>query len=249
MQIDWTTFLLEILNFLVLVWLLKRFFYRPVLAVLDKRRAQVKEETDAASRMKQEAEALRVQFEARMKEWNQERERLKSAVDDELAKERERQRSEMKRALTEESEGMRAREQSEGAARKAAVKRQVEATVYAEAAAMLKRLASPALTESIAHLLLEDLGSLSGGELTQLRDAAEHLNEGAAEIMSAHPMPEPQRKTLAAALARAAGRTVSCGFGEDPQLIAGLRITVGECVLHANLADEMAFFRRRGKHD
>ena len=45
MQIDWTTFALEILNFLVLVWILKHFFYQPVLAVLDKRRASVEKET------------------------------------------------------------------------------------------------------------------------------------------------------------------------------------------------------------
>ena len=40
MEFDWTTFALEALNFLVLVWLLKRFFYRPVLAVIEARRAE-----------------------------------------------------------------------------------------------------------------------------------------------------------------------------------------------------------------
>ena len=39
MQIDWTTFALEIINFLVLVWILKRFLYRPVLDTLARRRA------------------------------------------------------------------------------------------------------------------------------------------------------------------------------------------------------------------
>lgn len=39
MQIDWTTFVLEIVNFLALVWLLKRFLYTPVLDVLARRRA------------------------------------------------------------------------------------------------------------------------------------------------------------------------------------------------------------------
>ena len=41
MEFDWTTFALEVVNFLVLVWLLKRFLYRPVLACSTRRRAEV----------------------------------------------------------------------------------------------------------------------------------------------------------------------------------------------------------------
>ena len=33
MAFDWTTFGLEIINFLALLWILKRFLYRPVLAL------------------------------------------------------------------------------------------------------------------------------------------------------------------------------------------------------------------------
>lgn len=249
MQIDWTTFLLEILNFLVLVWILKRFFYQPVLAVLDKRRAYVKEETDNAAHIKQEAEALKSQFETRMKAWEQEHDRLHRALDDELAKERERQRDEMRRALAEEAEGLRAREQAESSARKTAIEHRMEAAVYGEVSSMLRRLASPALTENIMHVLLEDLAGLSGAELMQLHSAAERLHDGKVEVTSAHPVTEPERKAISAALTKTAGRTVLCEFMEDSLLIAGLRIAVGECVLHANLADEMAFFRRKNKHD
>ena len=249
MQIDWTTFLLEILNFLVLVWILKRFFYQPVLAVLDKRRAHVKEETDNALRMKQDAEALKNQLETRMKEWDQERERLRHALDGELVKERDRRLNEIKQSLEEEARTIRAREQAESNTRRAAMERQVEAAVYGDVTSMLKRLASPALTEGIVHVLLEDLAMLSGTDLEQLHRAAEHLNEGVADIISAHPLSDSHRSGIATALTKAAGRTVSCEFREELLLIAGLRVAVGECVLHANLADEMAFFRRRGKHD
>ena len=39
MQIDWFTFSAQIINFLVLVWLLKKFLYKPVLAAMEKRKA------------------------------------------------------------------------------------------------------------------------------------------------------------------------------------------------------------------
>ena len=38
MEVDWTTFALEIINFLILVWILKRFFYHPVLDIIARRR-------------------------------------------------------------------------------------------------------------------------------------------------------------------------------------------------------------------
>ena len=41
MELNWTTFALEIVNFLALLWILKRFLYRPVLATLAERRAGI----------------------------------------------------------------------------------------------------------------------------------------------------------------------------------------------------------------
>ena len=39
MSIDWTTLALQVINFAILVWLLQRFLYRPVLRAIDARRA------------------------------------------------------------------------------------------------------------------------------------------------------------------------------------------------------------------
>ena len=59
MQFDFTSFVLEILNFLVLVWILKRLLYRPVLNMLDTRRQKIADESVQAELLRNEAEALR----------------------------------------------------------------------------------------------------------------------------------------------------------------------------------------------
>ena len=41
MELNWTTLILEIVNFLILVWILKHFLYRPVLRVIEERRAGI----------------------------------------------------------------------------------------------------------------------------------------------------------------------------------------------------------------
>ncbi|MGB5444499.1 MAG: F0F1 ATP synthase subunit B, partial [Psychromonas sp.] len=54
MSIDWFTVLAQIINFLVLVWLLKRFLYQPILDALDARERRIaKTLSDAADTEKQ----------------------------------------------------------------------------------------------------------------------------------------------------------------------------------------------------
>jgi F-type H+-transporting ATPase subunit b len=54
MSIDWITVAAQIANFLVLIWLLKRFLYRPILDGIDAREAEIKARMQEAA----EAEAL-----------------------------------------------------------------------------------------------------------------------------------------------------------------------------------------------
>lgn len=55
MRIDWYTLALQTVNFAVLVWLLHRFLYRPVLRMVDSRRAQIDAEGDATRKTATEA--------------------------------------------------------------------------------------------------------------------------------------------------------------------------------------------------
>jgi F-type H+-transporting ATPase subunit b len=57
MQIDWWTVLLQTVNFAVLVWLLHRFLYRPILQLIDARKAEVQRQFDAAKAMEEKARA------------------------------------------------------------------------------------------------------------------------------------------------------------------------------------------------
>ena len=66
MELNWGTFVLEILNFLVLVWLLKRFFYQPVKAMVVRRQQGIVQQLQEAGERQQQAEALQAQYESRL---------------------------------------------------------------------------------------------------------------------------------------------------------------------------------------
>ncbi len=66
MRIDWSTLALQLVNFAILVWLLQRFLYRPVLRVIDARRqaadtryAEAQRTAEAARRQLAELETQR----------------------------------------------------------------------------------------------------------------------------------------------------------------------------------------------
>ena len=86
MELNWTTVALEIVNFLVLVWILKRFLYRPVLQVIERRRADIETTLNEAREREETAQQLREQFENRLAAWQQD----KLAAREELQRELER---------------------------------------------------------------------------------------------------------------------------------------------------------------
>ncbi len=62
MSIDWVTVLAQIANFLVLLWLLKRFLYRPILDGIDAREAEIAKRMADAEQAKQDAKVAESQF-------------------------------------------------------------------------------------------------------------------------------------------------------------------------------------------
>ena len=80
MLIDWFTVSAQAINFLILVWLLKRFLYRPVLAAIDAREKRIAQQLESAAKQQAEARAERDDFQRRSNALDQEREKILHAA-------------------------------------------------------------------------------------------------------------------------------------------------------------------------
>lgn len=60
------TLIFQILNLLILFWAIKRFLFKPVLAILDKRNSEISQTYDKAAKAKSEAESMRADYEKRL---------------------------------------------------------------------------------------------------------------------------------------------------------------------------------------
>jgi F-type H+-transporting ATPase subunit b len=247
MQLDWMTFALEVVNFLVLVWILKHFLYRPILETIERRKTAIQKAIDDATATQAHAEDLERQYDERLSAWEKEKEDLRRAAQAEVACERERWLADVREEIDRESERQRAiaRRQSEELQRRLERGATAQATRFA--AGFLGRLATPALEDRLVEMMLEDLGGLPQSRREAIADACRDAG-GKITIASAFPLPEALRQRLLEGLRAASGISPEAEYVADPELVAGLRISLGSVVLHANVKDELAFFRERAGH-
>ena len=66
MGIDWVTFFAQIVNLIVLVLLLKKFLYRPILNAVDKRQAEILNRVNGAKKSELEALAQLKEYEDKL---------------------------------------------------------------------------------------------------------------------------------------------------------------------------------------
>ncbi|MCG6942660.1 MAG: F0F1 ATP synthase subunit delta [Thiohalocapsa sp.] len=247
MELDWSTFLLEIVNFLILIWILKHFLYRPVRASIEARRERVAAALEQAEAARAEAEQARAGLEAQREALAQERGEARAGLERELAAERERRLT----ALAEELEREREKAQALAERERTETERRTQEAALALAGRFAGRLlgaiASPELEAQLIDLVIDQLPDLPEQRREDLATAVAHNDAAEVQVQSAYPVTEYRRQALADALRQAAGQDVACSFSLEPALIAGLSIDAGALLLGANLRDELRFFAEAGQ--
>ncbi len=243
MEFDLTTFALEVLNFLVLVWLLKHFFYRPVLAVIEKRQAATAKTIADAATVQREAEKLKSEYQVRLAEVDKDRAAAKAQLDEEIAAERGRRLAAVEAEVDADRQRRQMLEARERNEREAALERAALTIATRFVSRFLESLAGPELEAKLVELALSELDTMTPEKLDALRDS-----EIGIKVVSAYPLDEAQRAAFTQSLDRLAGRALTPEFSVDAMLKAGVCIMVGSWVLMANLRDELGFFNGNFNH-
>lgn len=223
MLIDWFTVTAQIINFAVLVWLLKRFLYRPVLEAMAARERRVRETVAAADRQKAESEEEAARLRQQQAELAKEKADLLAAARADAEKLREsllidaRQEAAARAAQWRDAA---AREWQEF--RTQLVERtQKEALAIARQA--LRELADEELEEQIAGAFLKKCAALDGGVKARLQDVARQTTRPLL-VRSGFPLAEPLREKLRQALHAQLGTANNVQFETAPGVIAGIEV-------------------------
>lgn len=242
MELNWTTFVLEILNFLVLVWLLKHFFYKPVKGVIVRRQQGIEQQLQQADEKQRQAEALREQYENRLADWEGEREEARQKLQREINEERQ------KRLAALEQEIAAQREKEAVLAKRQQLEQQHQSEVRAlELGArfvtrLLESVASPEVEAKLFEHLLDELKHLPPAQREALQSVVESSKPVTVQVWSAFPLSDTQQQQLKQRIESRVPQRPRYEFHVDRKLLAGLRVIVGPWVLHANLHDELKTF-------
>jgi F-type H+-transporting ATPase subunit b len=224
MLIDWFTVGAQIVNFLILVWLLQHFLYKPILNAIDAREKRIAAELADADAKKAEAEKERTDFEDKNKAFDQQRATLLGKATDEAKAARERLIDLAKKDV----DNLRASQAD--ALREDQVRLGNEITLLAEnevfaiARKTLSDLATVSLEERIGEVFTRRLRELDPKAKELLGDAL----KGSAQpvmIRSAFDLPADQKAAIQNALNETFSTVVLIKFEDSQDAICGIELT------------------------
>jgi F-type H+-transporting ATPase subunit b len=171
MLIDWFTVGAQALNFLILVWLMKRFLYQPILRAIDARETRIAAQLADADAKKAEAQKERDDFRHKNEDFDQQRAALLSKAADEAKAERQRLLDEARQAADALSAKRQEALRNDARNLNQAVSRRTQQAVFAIARKAMMDLATTSLEERLGEVFTRRLRETDGPAKASLVEA------------------------------------------------------------------------------
>jgi F-type H+-transporting ATPase subunit b len=224
MIIDWFTVIAQVINFLILVWLLKRFLYKPILLAIATREHRIAAELAQANATKLAAQQQRDEYAQKNEVFDQARAEMMNKAMDEAKVERQRfidtarvesatLRSQWQEALRNEHQNLNAE-----------ITRRTQDEVFAIARKVLGDLAGETLESRMVALFVQRLQQLSEEQRAPLLSAFK-ATSSAALVRTAYTLPTERHAEIEVAVQAAFGLTQQLQFEVAPNLVSGIELS------------------------
>ncbi len=224
MPIDWFTVIAQIINFLILVGLLRRFLYKPILHAIDEREKGIAAQLAEAEAKKAEAQKERDDFRHKNEAFDQERAARSKKASGEAHAERQRLIDEAQK----DADALRAKRQdalrNEQRNLNQDIVRWTQKEVFAIARKMLADLAAASLEERMTEAFVHRLRALTGTAREQLAAALKTLAPPAI-VRSAFDLPPEQRAAIQTAINETFSADIHLQFETVPELVSGIELS------------------------
>ena len=242
LELDLTTTIFEIVNFLLLTLLLYRFLFQPVLrnvqaraAEKDRLRREIEEERQAAAR-------TRVEWETRLAQADQEAADLIAQARRQTETERtevlHQTQAEVERILAEAHlDAYQTQQQALDN-----FHQELVTLILDTSGGVVRRIAPPEIHDTLVQQLNERVWGLGQNGIKQVKTIRRSLQDRSATvyITTAHPLSSEQQNQLFSTFTALADREVTLDIQTDPNLITGLRARLGDTVIDNSLAGQLA---------
>jgi len=239
MLINWFTVLAQVINFLILVWLLKRFLYKPILRAIDEREKRIATQLAEAEAKKAEAQKECDDFQHKNESFDLERTTLLQKATDEANTERQRLLDEARK----DADALRAKRQDalrdEQRDLGQKIIRWTQKEVFAITRKTLTDLAAASLEERITEVFIRRLRAMTGPSKEQI-GAALRTSSNPARVHSAVDLPPAQRTAIESAVDETFGSKIQLQFETAPDLVSGVEFACNGLKVAWSIADYLA---------
>ncbi|MEA4881339.1 MAG: F0F1 ATP synthase subunit delta [Synergistaceae bacterium] len=224
MPIDWFTVAAQAINFLLLVWLMKRFLYKPVLRAIDAREKRIEEQLADARAQKMEALEEKEEFQRKNEIFDQERTELMNAAAEEAKSEKIRLLEEARASAEELQAKWREGLKKDASRLEEDFQSRVRKDVFFIVRKTLSDLAGEELEGKIIDLFLRRLETMDEEKRTSLAPVSKDPDESV-QLRTAFPLTEKQQKRIAQEVKRLFALKGEPKFTVEEDLLAGIELS------------------------
>ncbi len=236
MLIDWFTVGAQALNFIILVWLLQRFLYKPILNAIDAREKLIAAKLADADAKEAEAQKARDVFQHKNDVFDRHRSALMSKAAKDAAAEGDRLLNDARKAADALSAKRQETLRSDAHSLNQAIRRRTQQEVFAIARRTLTDLAGAGLEEQMGEVFIERLRKMDG-KAKETFALALKTASGPALVRSAFALPEKQRSAIQTALDETFSTQIQVRFESAPDLVSGIELNANGQKLAWSIAD------------
>ena len=224
MLFDWFTVGAQALNFLILVFLMWRFLYKPILHAIDEREKRIAAELADADAKRAEAQKERDEYQHKNEELDQQRAALLSQATDEAKVERQRLLDEARQAADALSSKRQETLRNDAHNLNQAIGNRAQQEVFAIARKALTELAGASLEERLGEVFTRRLREMESQAKATLAEALKTATDPAL-VRSAFDLPAEQRAAIQNAINETFSADIRLRFETAPDLVSGIELT------------------------
>jgi len=227
LQIDWFTVAAQIVNFLVLVWLLKRFLYKPITSAMRRREERIETRLSEAQEARQQAEDKARELDQRNAELDRSKDEILQSARDEAADLRDRLKQEIRDEMEQDRAAWRGHLAEERDDFLRALRQQAASRVLDMGRDLLSEYGGGDLTAQSVERFVDRLATLEGDELDKLQEAAAE-KQAIALVHSAAELDGPTKGKITRALHKTVCADMDVRYEVAPDLLLGACLTIGD---------------------
>ena len=230
MELNWVTVAAQIINFLILVWLLNKFLYGPVTRAMEKRQARVRGQLEDAAAKADKAEDERAALKAEREALHAEREKLLSEARQEAEKLRHELEAQARAEIDKDRQGWRSRLERDREEYLNDLRRRSAEEFFALGRSVLQDLADARLETQIIAAFSEQLRALPEDAKGRLKAAVDSTS-GKAQIETVFDLRPSDKKVIRQVVTESLGGELDLEYIQNDELVSGVRLRIGSQVV------------------